>query len=94
MSKNPETSPTQSLDSARAAYSHWRTAVEADLQGASFDKKLVTRTFEGVSLQPLYTRADATGLTHAAAQPGTAPRVFKFWLHSRNLGNFSGNWRC
>ena len=73
MSKLPETSPAQSLDSARAAYTHWRTAVEADLQGAPFDKKLVTRTFEGVSLQPLYTRLDADGLAQQAAQPGSAP---------------------
>jgi methylmalonyl-CoA mutase len=73
MSKLPETSPAQSLDSARAAYSHWRTAVEADLQGASFDKKLITRTFEGILLQPVYTRADTAGLSHPAAQPGSAP---------------------
>jgi methylmalonyl-CoA mutase len=75
MSKLPETSPAQSLDSARAAYTHWRTAVEADLQGAPFDKKLVTRTFEGVSLQPLYTRADAVGLSDSGAQPGATPFV-------------------
>src|SRR5450759_5248788 len=73
MSKLPETSHAQSLDSARAAYTHWRTAVEADLQGISFDKKLVTRTFEGISLQPLYTRVDTDGLAHQAAQPGAAP---------------------
>jgi methylmalonyl-CoA mutase len=73
MSKLPENSPAQSLDSARAAYTHWRTAVEADLQGAPFDKKLVTRTFEGVSLQPLYTRLDAAGLSDLSAQPGSVP---------------------
>jgi methylmalonyl-CoA mutase len=73
MSKNPETSPTQSLDSVRTAYSQWRAAVEADLQGAPFDKKLVTRTFEGISLQPLYTRIDSAGLTQVNAKPGSAP---------------------
>jgi len=73
MSTLQENSPAQSLDSARAAYSHWRAAVEAELQGAPFDKKLVTRTFEGVALQPLYTRADTAGLSAQEDQPGVAP---------------------
>ncbi|MBK9989440.1 MAG: acyl-CoA mutase large subunit family protein [Verrucomicrobia bacterium] len=88
MSKNPEPSPAQSLDFARAAYTQWRTAVEADLQGAPFDKKLVTRTFEGVALQPLYTRADEAGLTHTAAQPGAAP----FARGYSNSGYTAGTW--
>ncbi len=75
MSTHQEQSQASSLDSARAAYSKWRAAVEADLQGAPFDKKLVTRTFEGVLLQPLYTRADASGLSDQGAQPGVAPFV-------------------
>lgn len=41
-----------------AAKDNWRRSVEAELKGASFEKKLLTRTFEGVTLQPLYTRAD------------------------------------
>ena len=88
MSKLPETSPAQSLDSARAAYTQWRTAVETELQGAPFDKKLVTRTFEGVSLQPLYTRADGVGLSHASVQPGSAP----FARGYSNSGYTAGAW--
>ena len=88
MSKNPEPSPAQSLDSARAAYTQWRTAVEADLQGAPFDKKLVTRTFEGVALQPLYTRADEAGLALTAAQPGAAP----FARGYSSSGYTAGTW--
>lgn len=88
MSKNPDNSTAQPLDSARAAYTQWRTAVEAELQGAPFDKKLVTRTFEGVSLQPVYTRADAAGLPHAEVAPGAAPFVRGY---SQN-GYASGAW--
>lgn len=73
MSQNPDNSPATSLDAARAAYTQWRAAVDAELQGAPFDKKLVTRTFEGVSLQPVYTRIDASGLPSTASQPGEAP---------------------
>jgi len=75
MSQTQELSPDQSLDSVRAAYAHWRQAVEVDLKGAPFDKKLVTRTFEGVSLQPVYTRVDVAGISHLASEPGAAPFV-------------------
>ncbi|MFT3782662.1 MAG: methylmalonyl-CoA mutase family protein [Nibricoccus sp.] len=88
MSNNPENSPVQSLDVARAAYTQWRTAVEAELQGAPFDKKLVTRTFEGVALQPVYTRADVAGLSHADSKPGTAPFVRGYSAS----GYVSGTW--
>lgn len=51
----------------------WRAAVEQDLEGAPFDKKLVTRTYEGLELQPLYTAADAAADTRDAGLPGLAP---------------------
>lgn len=40
------------------AYEAWREVVEKDLKGAPFEKKLITRTFEGVELQPVYTSRD------------------------------------
>lgn len=36
-------------------YDQWRSLVERDLKGAPFEKKLVTRTYEGIDIQPLYT---------------------------------------
>lgn len=54
--------------------SDWRAAVDRDLKGADFDRKLVTRTAEGLSIQPLYTAADVDGLPEPAA-PGEAPYV-------------------
>lgn len=33
----------------------WRLAVEANLKGASFEKRLVTKTLDGIELQPLYS---------------------------------------
>lgn len=47
-----------SLEAARAK---WLRSVEAELKGAPFEKKLLTRTFEGVTLRPLYTRAETAG---------------------------------
>ena len=37
----------------------WMSAVEAALKGASFDKVLTRQTYEGLTLQPIYTGADA-----------------------------------
>jgi methylmalonyl-CoA mutase len=46
----------------------WRKLVEAALKGADFDKRLVSRTYDGLRVEPLYPRA-------AAARPvaGRAP---------------------
>jgi methylmalonyl-CoA mutase len=35
----------------------WRRLVEAALKGASFDKRLVSHTYDGLRTEPLYTRA-------------------------------------
>ncbi len=46
----------------------WRKLVEAALKGASFDKRLVSQTYDGLRIEPLYPRA-------AGAKPfvGRAP---------------------
>jgi len=36
----------------------WREVVDRDLQGAPFEKKLVTHTYEGIDIQPVYTAED------------------------------------
>lgn len=40
------------------SYAEWKEAAEKTLKGASFDKKLLTKTFEGITLQPIYTQED------------------------------------
>jgi methylmalonyl-CoA mutase len=37
--------------------SEWRTLVEAALKGAAFDKRLVSQTYDGLRIEPLYARA-------------------------------------
>lgn len=60
-----------------ASIATWRRTVEAELKGVPFDKKLLTRTFEGITLQPLYTRVDISKrAAHGellAKAPGAAP---------------------
>ena len=45
----------------------WRKLVEAALKGASFDKRLVSQTYDGLRVEPLYPRA-----VHASPVAGRA----------------------
>src|ERR1700693_5907351 len=49
----------------------WRKLVEAALKGASFEKKLVSRTYDGLRIEPLYPRA-AGARPVAGRTPGAA----------------------
>lgn len=50
----------------------WRALVEKDLKGAPFEKRLVTQLIEGLSIQPLYTAAEAPNPA-SLGLPGRAP---------------------
>ncbi|MFZ4806919.1 MAG: methylmalonyl-CoA mutase family protein [Hyphomicrobiaceae bacterium] len=52
-------------DFPAATRDDWMNLVAKVLKGADFDKRLVTRTAEGLAIQPLYTRADALPATLA-----------------------------
>src|SRR5919206_2003319 len=56
-------------------YDEWRALAEADLQGASFEQKLVTHTYEGIDVQPVYTRRDRPGEGDPNGFPGRPPFV-------------------
>ena len=53
----------------------WRAAAEESLEGAPFEKKLITKTAEGIDLQPLYSRASTPPPVWQARPPGFAPFV-------------------
>jgi len=53
----------------------WKAQVEAELKGAPFDKKMLTTTYEGITLQPIYRREDVAGLSHIDSLPGFGPFV-------------------
>jgi methylmalonyl-CoA mutase len=48
----------------------WLKLIDKVLAGASFDKKLVSRTYDQIEIKPLYTKADWTA---EAGFPGGAP---------------------
>jgi methylmalonyl-CoA mutase len=71
-----------------AGYNDWRALAEADLDGASFEQKLVTHTYEDLDLQPVYTRHDRPGDGDANGFPGLPP----FVRGARPLGAVRTGW--
>lgn len=59
---------TLAAEFPQTTQAEWRRLVEAALKGASFDKRLVSQTYDGLRVEPLYARA-------AGAKPvaGRAP---------------------
>jgi methylmalonyl-CoA mutase len=70
-------------------YQAWRAVVENDLQGAPFERKLVTRTYEGIDIQPLYTAEHIPGAVQdQCGYPGLPP----FTRGGRVLGHVESGW--
>ncbi|MBY0311234.1 MAG: acyl-CoA mutase large subunit family protein [Phycisphaerales bacterium] len=75
----------------------WRELVEADLVGSSpatgdpkalFERKLVSHTYEGLYVQPLYTERDWPSASRVTGSSGVAP-----WIRgSSALGNVQNGW--
>lgn len=53
----------------------WLALVEKALKGADFEKTLVSRTYDGLGLKPLYAPADETA---SSGLPGTPPYIRGF----------------
>ncbi|CAB4765965.1 MAG: methylmalonyl-CoA mutase [Actinobacteria bacterium] len=53
----------------------WLALAEGVLKGKSFDKVLVSRLYDGVDVQPLYTEADVSKASDPVGLPGAAPFV-------------------
>src|SRR6516225_2907377 len=69
-------------------YDAWRPLAEADLEGASFEQKLVTHIYEGIDIQPVYTRRDRPGEDDPNGFPGLTP----FVRGGRPLGAAQTGW--
>ncbi len=66
----------------------WKKVVEKDLKGASYEKKLVTKTYEGINLQPIYTSEDLKKLPLADEKPGFGSYV----RGTKASGYVGGSW--
>ncbi len=51
-------------------YDQWHAAAEALLKGAPFDKLLVSKTYEDITIQPIYRHEDIANLPHRNQLPG------------------------
>lgn len=69
-------------------FEEWKQQVEKDLKGESFDKKLLTKTYEEITLQPLYTSTDIKDLPQINNFPG-----FQNFLRGNSASGFvDRNW--
>ena len=64
-------------DFPKADDADWRALVDKALKGADFDKTLVSHTYDGLTLKPLYTHNDEPG-KDASGIPGSAPYIRGF----------------
>lgn len=63
---------TLAAEFTQASRDQWKALVEKALKGADFEKRMVSRTADGLRIEPLYTRADTLPASEAA-HPGAAP---------------------
>lgn len=59
-------------DFPKADDAAWRALAEKALKGADFDKALISETYDGLKIRPLYTRNNEAGIDPAGL-PGSSP---------------------
>jgi methylmalonyl-CoA mutase len=75
-------------DFATPTYDEWVAEVDKALKGAPFEKKMYTKTYEGISVRPVYTRHDWPPTGDPSGFPGMLP----FTRGSNAAGNRVDNW--
>ncbi|MDD5425831.1 MAG: methylmalonyl-CoA mutase family protein [candidate division Zixibacteria bacterium] len=68
-------------------YKDWLNEVERLLKGAPFEKRMLTRTYENITLQPLYHKEDTQSISDIDSYPGFSPfirgsRIFRQGEHA------------
>jgi methylmalonyl-CoA mutase len=59
----------------RPSKEQWKAEATAALKGAPFDKVMYTKTYENITIEPIYCAEDIEGLPHLKSRPGFAPFV-------------------
>ncbi len=75
-------------DFATPSYDEWVDEVNKALKGAPFEKKMYTKTYEGISVRPVYTRQDWPPAGDPSGFPGAQP----YTRSSTAAGNRVDNW--
>lgn len=63
----------------------WMEKINADLKGADFNKKLIWKTRDGLSVMPFYRQEDLDSLPHSTLLPGDFP-------FARGMQTDGNNW--
>ena len=69
-------------------YEEWVAEVNKALKGAPFEKKMITKTYEGIAVRPVYTRQDWP----PAGDPSGFPGAMPFSRGSTATGNRVEDW--
>jgi methylmalonyl-CoA mutase len=70
------------------SFDEWKKVAEKDLKGLPFDKKLITKTYEGIDLQPIYTNEDLSNNPLVDSFPGFHNHV----RGNKSKGNVENSW--
>ncbi len=69
-------------------YDQWKAEAEKTLKGAPFEKRLLHKTYDGITVQPIYTRQDWP----ASGDPSGFPGLEPFTRGSKAQGNLPEGW--
>jgi len=70
---------------SKPTYEQWKVEAEKLLKGVPFEKKMLTKTHEGITLRGIYNPEDIQGLAHLNQKPGTGD-----FVRARNAAGYSG----
>ncbi len=70
-------------------YEEWKAAAEETLGGVPFEKKLITKTYEGIDLQPIYSQKDVKNLEPLLEN---LPGEYPFLRSNERLGYKKNGW--
>ena len=71
----PELNENLFEDFTPVSYDEWKTAAEKALKGAPFDSKMLTKTYEDITLKPIYRQEELGEGVFADSMPGSVPFV-------------------
>lgn len=69
----------------QVSHQEWVDKIKADLKGADYDRKMISKTLDGITRQPFYQKDALQNLKHLQAQPGHAP-------FTRGIQQFENHW--
>lgn len=68
---------------APTSYEQWKAQTIVALKGGVFEKRMFTKTYEGIQLEPIYTMDNTQNLTHIHSYPGG-----DYYLRGVNAGGY------